>query len=145
MRNPLPALITLVRQHKREALAALFVLLFLLLLLLSLKQGTKGFGRDDANDSQPPRALETSFERWYRGDEDQLLASFFLFNHSEKPVKQVEITCAAYSADDREVGRYRQWIKVTLLPGEVRHLSKTFMGKLDPLAQRAVCRIESWE
>lgn len=61
------------------------------------------------------------------------------------PLKNVTIVCAAYSADDHEVGDYRQSVNVTLLPGEVRHLSKTFMGKLDPLAQKAVCRIESWE
>lgn len=144
MKNPLPALITLLRQHKRESMAALFVLIFLMLLFLSFKQGAKGLGHSEAPEG-PPKALETSFERWYRGDEDQLLASFFLFNHSEQPVNRVEIVCAAYQADNREIGRYRQSVNVTLLPGEVRHLSKTYIGKLDPLAQKAVCRIESWE
>lgn len=145
MKKYLLALIEIIKQHKKEALAVLFILVFLLLLLLSFYQGSRGFERGDQNESEPPKALETSFERWYRGDEDELLASFFLFNHSERSVKRIEIVCAAYRADNEEVGRYRQLVNVTLLPGEVRHLSKTYIGKLDPLAQKAVCRIESWE
>jgi hypothetical protein len=134
-----------------ETAVSVASLLFLLLLFTSYQKGAGGFGpygtqeTSENNESEVPRALETSFERWYRSEEDQLLASFFLFNHSEEKVAQVEILCATFQADGTELENYRRIIQVDLLPGQVRHLAKTRIGKLDPLAQRAVCRIDSWK
>ena len=137
------------KNHKTELIAIIGVVLFLMLLTASYQQGAKGFGtngrEEEELDGEAPKALETSFERWYRGEDDQLLASFFLFNHSDQPVEQVEILCATFLASGEQIRTYRRVVGVTLMPGEVRHLSRTRIGELDPLAQKANCRINSWK
>ncbi len=142
----------LLSRYRMETAVVVGTVLFLLLLVLSYRQGAGGFGvgdfgpetNDQEEKSEAPRALEASFERWYRSEEGELLASFFLFNHSERTVREIQVVCATFRTDGSEIRSYRRNISVDLMPGQVRHLSKTRIGELDPTAQRAICRIDSW-
>jgi hypothetical protein len=135
-----------IKEHKKIAYAALFLLLFFALLAIALIKGVKDPVKPTENDgTKPPKALETAFDRWYRGENGELLASFYLINHTETQVTNITISCAAYTVNDIQTNSYTQAINVTLLPEEVRHLDKTFIGELDPLAVKALCRVDSWE
>jgi hypothetical protein len=43
------------------------------------------------------------------------------------------------------MGSYKQIVNVAMKSGEVRHLEKVYMGKLDDLAVKTTCRIDTWE
>ncbi|GHV06860.1 hypothetical protein AGMMS50229_12470 [Campylobacterota bacterium] len=135
------------KKHKKYVAAALFLICFILFLIAMSPGGKKPFKYEDAagNTTEPPSVLETSFDRWYRGEKGELLASFYLINHTDREINNLHIACAAYTAMDIETAQYEQRLSVVLQPTEVRHLHKIFIGELDPLATKAVCRIDEWE
>jgi hypothetical protein len=136
----------IIKEHKRIVYSTLFLLLFSALLVVALIRGVKDPVKpSEIGETKPPKVLETAFDRWYRGENGELLASFYLINHTDAHIAKIMISCAAYTVNDIQTNSYTQVINVTLLPGEVRHLDKTFIGELDPLAVKAICRVDSWE
>lgn len=132
-------------KNKKNISAAVAILLILLLIIFGFSVGSKNPIKVPDEPQKKGGVLETSFDRWYRGENGELLASFFLQNHSNNSVEKIEIVCVAFSSDNKELSRFNQSIKLQLLPNEERVLSKTYIGKLDPLTQKVICQISNWE
>lgn len=137
--------IELFKQNRKNIIVAVALIVLVVLIVLGFSIGSKNPIKTPELPEEKGGILEASFDRWYKGESGELLASFFLQNHSQNQVEKIDIVCVAFSADNKEINRFNQSVKLLLLPNEERVLNRTYIGKLDPLAQKVVCQISSWE
>ncbi|MDR2638289.1 MAG: hypothetical protein LBC09_00450 [Helicobacteraceae bacterium] len=135
--------IDLAKRRKKIVLAAAFLIAFFAVLIWAHSRGLSNPVKP--REEEAPKALEHAFLRWFRGENDELLANFQLINHTDNFIGRIEITCVAYYANEQEAKRYNQKLNVSLMPSEARMLNRAYIGALDPLAQTVNCRIERWE
>lgn len=136
---------SLIPKYKKYIFALIAFLVFIIIVVIVSKTGTKNPIKNIEEKQEKGGVLETSFDRWNRGENGELFASFFLQNHSPNTVEKIDIVCVAYSPDNRELARYKQSIKLSLSPNEERVLTKTYIGNLDILTQKVLCQVASWE
>lgn len=132
-------------RYKKGIIAAIVVVVLIVLIGLGFSVGTKNPIKPLDPEAEKGGVLQVSFDRWYRGEKGELLATFFMQNHSEEVVNKINIICVAYSADNKEVNRFEKSVKLNILAGEERLLNKTYIGNLDPITQKVICQITSWE
>ncbi|MDR0664849.1 MAG: hypothetical protein LBF86_04935 [Helicobacteraceae bacterium] len=132
-----------VKRSKKLVFAACFLIAFFAVLYWTYSRGLSNPIKPPNNDA--PKALENAFLRWFRGENGELLATFQLINHTDVFIGRIEIACVAYYANDQEANRYVQKLNVSLMPNEARMLNRSYIGALDPLAQKVNCRVERWE
>ncbi|MDR2151256.1 MAG: hypothetical protein LBO72_00390 [Helicobacteraceae bacterium] len=130
---------------KKIAIVACFLIAFFALLIWVYSRGLSNPIKPLEDPNAAPQALESAFLRWFRGENDELFVTFQLTNHTDAFIGRIEITCVAYYANDQEAQKYEQKLNVSLMPGEARMLNRSYIGALDPLAQKVNCRVERRE